>query len=195
MAKKKTPGLVRRGRIWHFDKTIDGRRIQGSTGTRCLDEAEAVLSHILTTHHRAKFYGIRPRRLFREAATKYLQEETKKSLHNDAQALRALGEFAGLDIYSAQHEQLSRLAAARGSCTSPQAPVAATSAWPPATMHNAWRISAMPRARPDFTARHCSRQRGARGSKTRIMLGKPIRRRDNSALRTSLAAVSRRAQG
>jgi hypothetical protein len=45
MAKKKTPGLVRRGRIWHFDKTIDGRRIQGSTGTRCLDEAEAVLSH------------------------------------------------------------------------------------------------------------------------------------------------------
>jgi hypothetical protein len=29
-----------------------------------------VLSHILTTHHRAKFYGIRPRRLFREAATR-----------------------------------------------------------------------------------------------------------------------------
>lgn len=101
MAKKKTPGLVRRGRIWHFDKTIDGRRIQGSTGTRCLDEAEAVLSHILTTHHRAKFYGIRPRRLFREAATKYLQEETKKSLHNDAQALRALDPFIG-DLYLEQ---------------------------------------------------------------------------------------------
>jgi len=98
MAKKKTPGLVRRGRIWHFDKTIDGRRIQGSTGTRYLDEAEAVLSHILTTHHRARFYGIRPRRLFREAATRYLQEETKKSLHNDAQALRALDPFIG-DLY------------------------------------------------------------------------------------------------
>jgi hypothetical protein len=92
---------VDRGRIWHIDKRIGGRRLQGSTGTRDLEEAEAVLSHILATHHRAKFYGIRPRRLFREAATKYLEEETKKSLHNDAQALRALDPFIG-DLYLEQ---------------------------------------------------------------------------------------------
>ena len=101
MARKTTPGLKRRGRIWHIDKRIGGRRLQGSTGTRDLEEAEAVLSHILATHHRAKFYGIRPRRLFREAATKYLEEETKKSLHNDAQALRALDPFIG-DLYLEQ---------------------------------------------------------------------------------------------
>lgn len=40
--------------------------------------------------------------------------ELLRALAAYAQALRALGEFAGLDIYSAQHEQLSRLAAARG---------------------------------------------------------------------------------
>lgn len=95
MARKTTPGLKRRGRIWHIDKTVGRRRLQGSTGTCDLEEAEAVLSHILATHHRAKFYGIRPRRLFRDAATKYLEEETKKSLHNDAQALRALDPFIG----------------------------------------------------------------------------------------------------
>jgi hypothetical protein len=39
--------------------------------------------------------------LFREAATKYLEEETKKSLHNDAQALRALDPFIG-DLYLEQ---------------------------------------------------------------------------------------------
>ena len=101
MAKRKAPGLVKRGQIWHIDKTIAGRRVQGSTGTGSLEEAQAVLSHVISTHHKAKFFGIRPRRLFREAATKFLKEETKKSLHNDAQALRALDPFIG-DLYLEQ---------------------------------------------------------------------------------------------
>ena len=95
MANKKTPGLVKRGQIWHIDKRIGGKRVQSSTETSCRKEAEAILSHVISTHHRAKFFGVRPKRLFREAATKFLTEETKKSLHNDAQALRILDRFIG----------------------------------------------------------------------------------------------------
>ncbi len=101
MANKKAPGLIKRGQIWHIDKTIAGKRIQGSTGTSSLEEAQAVLSHVVSTHHRAKFFGVRPKRTFREVATTYLKEETKKSLHNDAQALRILDPFIG-DLYLEQ---------------------------------------------------------------------------------------------
>ncbi len=101
MGCKKTPGLVKRGQIWHIDKSIGGKRIQGSTETCDLEEAEAILSHVVTSHHQAKFFGVRPKRLFREAATKFLTEETKKSLHNDAQALRILDPFIG-DLYLEQ---------------------------------------------------------------------------------------------
>jgi integrase len=101
MANKKTPGLVKRGQIWHIDKRIGQKRIQSSTETGCREDAEAILSHVISTHHRAKFFGVRPKRLFREAATKFLTEETKKSLHNDAQALRILDPFIG-DLYLEQ---------------------------------------------------------------------------------------------
>jgi integrase len=101
MANKKTPGLVKRGQIWHIDKRIGKKRVQSSTETGCREQAEAILSHVINTHHRAKFFGVRPKRLFREAATKFLTEETKKSLHNDAQALRILDPFIG-DLYLEQ---------------------------------------------------------------------------------------------
>ena len=45
MANKKTPGLVKRGQIWHIDNWIGKKRIQSSTETRCLEEAEAIPSH------------------------------------------------------------------------------------------------------------------------------------------------------
>ena len=101
MAKKKTPGLIKRGGIWHLDKRIGGKRIRCSTGTGELEEAEIILSQVISTYHRTRFFGERPRILFREAATKYLREETKRSLHNDVQALRALDPFIG-DLYLEQ---------------------------------------------------------------------------------------------
>lgn len=101
MGHKKTSGLIKRGDIWHIAKRIGGKRIRVSTETSDLEEAEAILSRIITTQHRAKHFGVRPRVLFREAATKYLREETKKSLHNDAQALRALDPFIG-DLFLEQ---------------------------------------------------------------------------------------------
>ena len=66
-----------------------------------------ILSQLVSTHHRARFFGERPRILFRKAATKYLKEETKRSLHNDVQALRALDPFIG-DLYLEQvhHDSL-----------------------------------------------------------------------------------------
>jgi len=101
MGHKTSRCLTKRGGIWHIDKRIGGKRIRVSTETSSLEEAEAILSQVVTTHHRAKHFGERPRVLFREAATKYLREETKKSLHNDAQALRALDPFIG-DLFLEQ---------------------------------------------------------------------------------------------
>ncbi len=101
MGHKKSPGLVKRGKHWHIDKRIGGKRLRVSTGTGKLEEAEAILSQVVATHQRAKFFGERPKVTFRKAATKYLTEETKKSKHNDAQALRALDPFIG-DLYLEQ---------------------------------------------------------------------------------------------
>ena len=43
----------------------------------------------------AEVYGVRPKRTFREAATKYLNEATKASLQRDASLLRILEPFIG----------------------------------------------------------------------------------------------------
>jgi integrase len=43
----------------------------------------------------AEVYGVRPKRTFREAATKYLNESTKASLQRDAHLLRILEPFIG----------------------------------------------------------------------------------------------------
>jgi hypothetical protein len=44
MAKKKAPGLVKRGQICHIDNWIGKKRIQSSTERRCLEKAEAILN-------------------------------------------------------------------------------------------------------------------------------------------------------
>jgi site-specific recombinase XerD len=40
-------------------------------------------------------YGVRPRRTFRQAATKYLNETEKRSLDRDANCLRILDRYIG----------------------------------------------------------------------------------------------------
>ncbi len=96
MGTKRTPGLVKRGNTWHINKKIDRVRICESTGTGELKEAEKYLVRRLETIRQAKVYGVRPKRLFREAATKFLLEnQHKRSLVVDARNLKILDQYIG----------------------------------------------------------------------------------------------------
>ncbi len=96
MGKKKIPGLQLRNGIWVIDKKIFGRRICQSTGTSSFDEAEKFLIHRVEELREAIVYGVRPKRLFREAATKYLIEnQHKASIKEDALWLKVLDQFIG----------------------------------------------------------------------------------------------------
>jgi hypothetical protein len=91
------PGLRLRSGVWHIEKTIEGKRIYESTGTSNLEEAEQYLVYRLEQIRRAKVYGERPKRIFREAAIKYLAEKgEKRTLRDDAEQLRLLDSFIGV---------------------------------------------------------------------------------------------------
>ena len=47
MGRKKVPGLVIRGNLWHVDKVVFGRRICQSTGTARLEDAEGMLAKVM----------------------------------------------------------------------------------------------------------------------------------------------------
>jgi len=96
MGRKRMPGLVKRGNIWHINKKINGKRISESTGTSELAEAERYLVHRLEAVRQASVYGVRPKRIFREAATKYLLEsQHKATIKNEAALLKHLDRFIG----------------------------------------------------------------------------------------------------
>jgi integrase len=96
MGRKHIPGLQKLGGIWHIDKKVNGRRICESTGTSNFEEAERYLVRILETIRQATVYGIRPKRIFREAAIKFLLEnQHKKSIRSDAGRLKVLDTFIG----------------------------------------------------------------------------------------------------
>jgi integrase len=95
MGRKKTPGLVKRNGIWHIDKRLHGRRLCESTGTGDIEEAEQFLARRVDQLRQAAVYGVRPVRTFRQAATKYLNEGTKRSLDRDALDLKALDPHIG----------------------------------------------------------------------------------------------------
>ena len=104
MGRKRTPGLLRRGGAWHIDKVINGRRLCESCGTSDLQEAEGYLARRIEEVRQASIYGTRPRRLWHQAATKYLQEnQHKASLADDALHLKRLHEFIGHLAIEAVH--------------------------------------------------------------------------------------------
>ena len=74
MAQRKTPGLIKRGEVWHIDKIVDGQRLVGTTGTSDRTEAERYLAHRISEHRRVHRYGERPKVTMLEAANKYLEE-------------------------------------------------------------------------------------------------------------------------
>jgi integrase len=93
--KKTAKGLVKRNGIWHIEKQIKGQRIRESTGTGDKREAERHLAFVLEEHRKYVIYGDRRQYTFEEAATRYIQEETKKSLLRDAQDLKQVMHFIG----------------------------------------------------------------------------------------------------
>ncbi len=96
MGRKRTPGIQKRGDVWYIDKKVFGRRLCESTGTGDLEEAEKYLARRLEEIRLATIYGVRPKRSFMEAATKFLMEnQHKRSLCSDAGRLRELVKYIG----------------------------------------------------------------------------------------------------
>ncbi len=100
MGRIRTAGLVKRGEIWHIDKKIGGKRLCESTGETELSKAELFLAMRIERARRASIYGERPKRLFREAAKRYLKEnQHKRSIDDCALHLEQLDPFIGdLDL-------------------------------------------------------------------------------------------------
>ncbi|MBS9405503.1 tyrosine-type recombinase/integrase [Halomonas sp. TRM85114] len=96
MGRKQSPGLVKRGGIWHIDKRIRGRRICQSTGSAELAEAERYLARLSEEIRQAEIYGVRPTRTFEQAAAKFvLGNQHKRSLDSDIGRLKQLMPWIG----------------------------------------------------------------------------------------------------
>lgn len=96
MGRRRTPGLYKQGRYWHIDKQIRGRRICESTGERDLTKAEEYLAKRIEEIRQAAIYGVRPKRTFRQAATKYLnQNQHKPRIADQALHLKQLNPYIG----------------------------------------------------------------------------------------------------
>ncbi len=113
--KRRIPGLVKRGGVWHIDKKIGGRRLCESTGENDLRQAEVYLAKRIEEIRKALIYGERIARTFRSAATKYLREnQHKRSITTDAYHLKQLDPFIGdFDIRAVHIGSLSRFIEAR----------------------------------------------------------------------------------
>ena len=95
MGQNKMPGLFKRGDLWHIDKQVSGRRIQCSTGAKDRKEAEQFLVHLLDKERQSRVYGQPGWYRFVDAATRYIEEEMKKSLDRDIQDLKLVMPFIG----------------------------------------------------------------------------------------------------
>lgn len=106
---KRMPGLYRRpdkpGGMWHVDKIVLGQRICESCGTCDDEEAQRYIVRRLEEIRQATVYGVRPDRIFRVAATKYLTEnQHKASVVTDAYMLQSLDPFIGAIPLSKLHD-------------------------------------------------------------------------------------------
>ena len=96
MGRKRSPGLRNRGGIWHIEKQILGQTIHESTGTSDLEAAELILARRIEEIRQTKVFGVRPKRTFREAAAKFLEENLHlASIGDYAMHLKQLDPFIG----------------------------------------------------------------------------------------------------
>ncbi len=111
---KRTPGLCKRFKAdgsyeWHIDKWLKGHgRLCESTGT---DDEEKAGLHLARRikEIRETTVGVRPRRRFREAATKFLTDNAhRKGIDRDALALKDLDSFIGDEWLDCVHNETFR---------------------------------------------------------------------------------------
>ena len=96
MGRNTIPGLRNRNGIWHIEKQILGQKICESTGTSDRKEAELILARRIDEVRQAVIFGVRPKRTFREAATKFLEENLHLARIGDyASHLKMLDPFIG----------------------------------------------------------------------------------------------------
>ena len=87
---KRTPGLRKKGEIWHIEKVIFGELIRQSTGETELDQAERYLAQLIEQRRKVVVYGERLERTFNDAAARFIEEyEHKRSLDRDITTLKA----------------------------------------------------------------------------------------------------------
>jgi integrase len=77
------------------DKLYKGKRIYARLGKVSQDDAEAWLGGQIESVRKAKLFGDRPKRTFRQATIRYLIETRKRSLDDDALHIRQLDSFIG----------------------------------------------------------------------------------------------------
>ncbi len=96
MGRRRMPGLTLRGGIWHINKKVNRQRIYESTGSSDLAEAEKYLIRKLEIVRQATVYGVRPKRTFREAALRYVNENKhKERLHDEIYAIKQVDPYIG----------------------------------------------------------------------------------------------------
>jgi integrase len=96
MGNQRTPGLIKRGGVWHIDKMFRGTRIRESTATDNLTKAQEQLARRIDEVRTARIYGVRLDRTFRAAATRFLEEnQHKRTIREDARLLMHLDPFIG----------------------------------------------------------------------------------------------------
>jgi integrase len=104
MGQSKTPGLTKRGGIWHIDKVIRGTRVCESTGTRELRRAQEQLARRINDVREASVFGLRPDHTFRAAATKFLNEnQHQRRIRDGASQLKQLDPFIGATLLRQVH--------------------------------------------------------------------------------------------
>jgi len=93
---KATPGLRKKGAIWHIDKTIAGRKLRESTGEAELAAAERYLEKRIREIRAVVVYGDKIERTFDEAAARYVEEYGhKRSIDRDILSLKTVMPFIG----------------------------------------------------------------------------------------------------
>ncbi len=94
-----TTGLIKRGGIYHVNKTILGKRYRCSTGTGEKQEAEQFLAKLAVDVRNRLIYGEREKWTFERAADYYLDGCTKKTKKDDIEQINILKPyFNGLNL-------------------------------------------------------------------------------------------------
>ncbi|OSI18385.1 integrase [Neisseria dumasiana] len=103
----KTEGLYRRGNgVWYIDFTTpSGKRVRRSARTKDKKSAEELRDKLKHDAWRVSQLGEKPKRLWDEAALKWLKEKAaKRSIEDDKSKIRMLTQFRGVYLHHIDNE-------------------------------------------------------------------------------------------